>query len=90
METALYGLVGVLFLGLASFFAWWVTASAFPLDHRFSEVVERSLPLQGRWLRTAARVVIFPVVLFCLIPGVAILTLAVVNILLVIGAILTW
>jgi hypothetical protein len=59
------------------------------LDHRFSETLERSLPLQGRWLRVAVRAVIFPVVLFCLVPGVAVLSFGVVQMVLAIGALLS-
>lgn len=54
-------------------FAWWLSASAFPLDQRFPDRVERSLPLQGRWLRVAARTVVFPFVLFMCGIGAALL-----------------
>jgi hypothetical protein len=71
--------VGVLFSGLgvvvftgSIYWACRVTAEMFPLDARYSEVVERSLPLRGRWLRIGLRVLLFPVIqLFCwIIAGI--------------------
>lgn len=52
-------------VGIALFFgailvACRATVAMFPLDERYSELVERSLPVRGRWLRMALRVLVFP------------------------------
>jgi hypothetical protein len=52
--------VGIaLFVG-ACLVACRATAAMFPLDERYSDLVERSLPVRGRWLRMALRALIFP------------------------------
>lgn len=64
-QVLLIPLVLAVFVGVVVM-ACRFTAALFPLNERYSEVVERSLPVRGRWLRWGLRVALFPVVLiFC-------------------------
>ena len=59
------GILLLVVLGIALFVgaclvACRATAAMFPLDERYSDLVERSLPVRGRWLRLALRAMVFP------------------------------
>lgn len=80
--------VGLALLIGAVYLASRVTVSVLPLDERFPQCVEQSLPLRGRWLRAAARVLFFPLILAFFLAGAVGLFVVLGNAVVAIGSLI--